>query len=98
MSNQNLARRAAVEIAFAGADITKSIRPYLESLTYTDNEADKADDLQIQLQDRDSIWMEKWLVEAIEAASAAKLKMDAVILRENWRGGRERRCAPMRGI
>ena len=86
MSNQNLARRAAVEIAFAGADITKSIRPYFESLTYTDNEADKADDLQIQLQDRDSIWMEKWLVEAIEAASAAKLKMDAVILRENWRG------------
>ncbi|MEY8420541.1 contractile injection system protein, VgrG/Pvc8 family [Oscillospiraceae bacterium 44-5] len=86
MSNQNLARRAAVEIAFAGVDITKSIRPYLESLTYTDNEADKADDLQIQLQDRDSIWMEKWLVEAIEAASAAKLNMDAVILRENWLG------------
>ena len=55
MSNQNLARRAAVEIAFAGADITKSIRPYFESLTYTDNEADKADDLQIQLQDRDSV-------------------------------------------
>lgn len=86
MSNQNLARRAAVEIAFAGVDITKSIRPYLESLTYTDNEADKADDMQIQLQDRDSIWMEKWLVEAIEAASAAKLNMDAVILRENWLG------------
>ena len=60
MSSQNLTRRAAVEIAFAGTDITKSIRLYLESLTYTDNEADKADDLQMQLQDRDSIWMEKW--------------------------------------
>ena len=58
----------------------------MEALIYTDNEADKADDLQIQLQDRDSIWMEKWLVEAIEAASAAKLNMDAVILRENWLG------------
>ena len=86
MSNQNLARRTAVEVAFSGVDITKSIRPYLKAFTYTDNEADKADDIQIQLHDRDSIWMEKWLVEAIEAASAAKLKMDAVIVRENWRG------------
>ena len=33
MSNQNLARRTAVEIAFAGADITKSIRPYLKAFT-----------------------------------------------------------------
>ena len=84
MSNQNLVRRTAVEVAFSGVDITKSIRPYLKAFTYTDNEADKADDIQIQLHDRDSIWMEKWLVEAIEAASAAKLKMDAVIVRENW--------------
>ncbi len=84
MSNQNLARRTAAEVAFGGTDITKSMRPYLKSITYTDNEADKADDLQIQLHDRDSIWMEKWLVEAIKAASAAKLKMDAVFVRENW--------------
>lgn len=86
MSNQNLARRTAVEVAFSGVDITKSICPYLKAFTYTDNEADKADDIQIQLHDRDSIWMEKWLMEAIEAVSAAKLKMDTVIVRENWRG------------
>lgn len=86
MSDRNLARRTAVEIAFAGVDITKSIRPYLKSFTYTDNEGDMADDIQIQLHDRDSIWLEKWLNEAIEAASAAKLKMDSVIVRENWRG------------
>lgn len=86
MSDRNLARRAAVEIAFDGADITSSIRPYLKSVTYTDNEADEADDLQIQLHDRDALWLEKWLNEAIDAASAAKLKMDAVIVRENWLG------------
>ena len=86
MSNQNLARRTAVEIAFSGVDITNSIRPYLKSVTYTDNEDGEADDLQIQLHDRDSIWLEKWLAEAIEAASAAKLKMDAAIVRENWLG------------
>lgn len=86
MSSPILARRTAVEIAFGGTDITSSIRPYLLSMTYTDNE-DKPDDLQIQLQDRDSIWMQAWLNEAIEAASAAKLAMDAVIVRENWHGG-----------
>jgi len=86
VSKKDLARRTAVEIAFAGTDITASIRPYLKAVTYTDNEADTADDLQIQLHDRDSIWLEKWLVEAIEAASAAKLKIDVVFIRENWLG------------
>ena len=87
MSNPNNARRTVVEVAFDGADITKSIRPYLISLSYLDNEEDETDELQIQVQDRDSVWMEKWLIEAIEAASAAKFKMEAVILRENWTGG-----------
>ncbi|WP_251315874.1 phage late control D family protein [Flintibacter muris] len=87
MSNKNNARRTAVEVAFDGADITKSIRPYLKSMTYVDNEEDETDELQIQVHDRDSIWLEKWLTDAIEAASAAKLKMDAVIVRENWTGG-----------
>lgn len=86
MSDRNLARRAAVTIAFAGTDITRSIQPYLKSMTYIDNEEDKADDLQIQLHDRESLWLEKWLNEAIDAASSAKLKMDAMIVRENWRG------------
>lgn len=85
MRYSGLARRTAVEIAFAGEDITASIRPYLLSVTYTDNEEEKTDDLQIRLEDRDSIWMEAWLQEAIEAASAAKLTIDAVLLRKNWK-------------
>ena len=84
MSNKDNARRTAAQIAFNKADITTSIGPYLKSMTYVDNEEDETDEIQIQVHDRDSIWMEKWLVEAIEAASAAKLKMDAVIVRENW--------------
>lgn len=70
MSSKDNARRTAVEIAFDGADITKSIRPYLRSMTYTDNEEDETDELQIQVHDRDSVWMEKWLSAAIEAASS----------------------------
>lgn len=69
MSDRNLARRAAVQVAFEGVDITSDIRPYLSSLTYTDNEDDQADDLQIKLHDRDSIWLTKWLNDAINAAS-----------------------------
>lgn len=71
MSDPNMARRTTVEIAFDCVDITESIRAYLESMVYTDNEENEADDLQLKLQDRASIWMEKWLNEAIDAASTA---------------------------
>ena len=65
MSNRNLARRTVAEIAFDGVDITRSIRPYLLSVSYTDNEEDETDDLQITLQDRGRIWTEQWLMDAI---------------------------------
>lgn len=59
MSNENLSRRTWVDITFQGANITNSIRPYLLSLTYTDNEDGEADDLQLRLQDRAQVWQEK---------------------------------------
>lgn len=70
MSNANLARRTAAEICFDGVDITKSVRPYLLSLTYTDNEEDEADDLQIKLEDRDGLWLCKWLNDMVQAAAS----------------------------
>ncbi len=70
MSNANLARRTAVEVAFDGVDISKSIRPYLLSLTYTDNEENEADDLQIKLQDRESLWLCQWLNDMVQAAAS----------------------------
>lgn len=71
MSQKDLARRTAVEIAFDGVDISSSIRPYLLSVTYVDNEEDAADDIQIKLQDRDNVWMEEWLAAAVDAAAVA---------------------------
>ena len=85
MSDANLARRTEVEISFDGTDITKDIRPYLKSLAYTDNEEGEADDLQLALQDRDGLWLESWLREAVEAAAAGRLAISASILRKNWR-------------
>ena len=86
MSDPNLARRAEMSVSFDGVDITADIKPYLLSLSYTDNEEGEADDLQLTLQDRDGLWLKNWLEEAVEAASAAKLKISASILRRNWRG------------
>ena len=65
-----MARRTVAEFAFAGVDITSSLRPYLLSATYTDNEEDETDDLQIKLQDRDGIWLTKWLNDAVQAAAS----------------------------
>ncbi len=53
-------------------DITKSIQPYLLSLQYTDSEEGEADDLQIVLQDRERLWMKKWIEPMIQAASSTR--------------------------
>ena len=85
MSDVNLARRAEINVSFQGTDISSSIRKSLVSLSYTDNESGNSDDLQIVLHDREQVWMENWLGEAIEGASAAKLKITAEIIRQNWK-------------
>ncbi len=71
MSDKNSARRTSVEVYFGGVDITNSIQPYFLSLSYIDNEEDVADDLQLNIQDRESVWLEKWLDVAIQAAAAS---------------------------
>lgn len=87
MSNPNAARRANVRIVFDGADITKDIVPYFLSLSYKDSEEDDSDSLQIDLQDRDSIWLQNWLEKAVSATAASKLKISATITPENWGAG-----------
>lgn len=87
MSNPDAARRVSVRIIFDGADITEDIAPYFRSLTYKDSEEDNSDTLQIDLQDRDSIWLQSWLEKAINATAASKLKISATITPENWGSG-----------
>ena len=67
MADRVLTRRTAVSITFDGTDITDDIRPYLLGIVYTDDEDDLADDLKIEVQDRDDVWLEHWLAEAVEA-------------------------------
>jgi len=70
MSNKDLARRTDAEIYFDGVDISDSLRKYLISLTYTDYEENETDDLQIEIEDRDDVWLSKWLNVAIQAAAS----------------------------
>lgn len=88
MSSKDSARRTDIMIHFAGVDISQRIRPYLLSMTYTDNEEDRTDDLQISLDDRDRTWL-RWLN---EKGNAKGVKVQAVIVQKNWDGtGRDRK-------
>lgn len=69
MNKTDVARHTTVGISFNGTDITNDIKPYFLSLSYTDCEEGETDDLQIKLQDRDGIWIEKWLNDAIGSVS-----------------------------
>lgn len=62
------ARKASLSVSFEGTDISAVVSKYLMSLSFTDNEEDEADDLQIKLQDRDGTWLQQWLQDFIESA------------------------------
>ena len=55
------ARRTVVRLTFDGVDISADINRYLQSLSYTDNEQDETDDLQLTLDDREGVWLGNWL-------------------------------------
>ena len=75
------ARRTVVRLTFAGVDISADINKHLLSLTYTDNEEDKTDDLQLSLDDREGVWLGKWL----NTPGASKgVEISAVIVQKNW--------------
>lgn len=55
------ARRTEIRLTFEGVDISADINKYLISLSYTDNEEDETDDLQLTLDDREGVWLNDWL-------------------------------------
>lgn len=42
-------------------DVSEDFSPFIESVNWTDNMSDKADDLTLKLEDRSGIWIESWL-------------------------------------
>lgn len=71
------ARQARLELSYNNKNITEDLTPYLESWSFTDNLSGQADDLQIDLMDREHLWMGSWLP---EKGAVVKGK----ILTENW--------------
>ncbi|GIQ69263.1 late control protein [Xylanibacillus composti] len=72
-------RKAQAHITYLGADITQDIAPFLMSMSYTDNGANRADDLSLTLADRDGRWHNMWMPENGD-------EIQAEIQLENWYG------------
>lgn len=66
MADNTLARQTKISVAFDGIDVSSTVNKYLMSLSYLDNEEDDADDLQIKLEDKGGVWLQKWLKDHIE--------------------------------
>jgi len=85
MSGKDLARRTVIAVHLDGVDISEDINNYLLSMTYTDNEGDKTDDLQISLDDREGIWLEDWLSGRSDSDTGTRgLIISAVIIQKNF--------------
>lgn len=73
-----IARKTRVIVKFEGADITAALENNLSSLSYTDNEEDAADDLQLSLEDREGKWLNDWLAQT----GGKGIKIEAKIIQE----------------
>jgi len=81
------ARRAEIILVYEGADISRDIAPFLISFSYTDNASDKADDLNITLEDREGKWRNPWF------PSKGDL-IRATIMTRNWHGPNQMESLP----
>lgn len=94
--NRDVARRAEASVSFNGINITDEINKNLISIDYTDNEEDEADDLQIKLADREHIWTDKWLNEALQ--KAATMVKSTVYASSSEQGGEVYKVTPAIGL
>lgn len=72
-----LARRADLVIDYQGIDITEDLKPYLTQFSYSDGEG-QADDININLMDREGKWHGPWLPGKHDVIKAS-------IVTKNWR-------------
>lgn len=61
MSAKNMARRVDIRLGFQNVKVPGNINQHLSSITYTDEEEDNADDIQLVFDDREDKWLGKWL-------------------------------------
>jgi phage protein D len=78
MADSGLARRVVLRLDLDGVDISADINKYLLSFSYTDNEEDKADDISVTIDDRDSEWIGAW------GDSLKGAELYAAVIQKNW--------------
>ena len=61
MSAKDMARRVELRLKFQNVKVPANINKYLSSLTFTDEDEDNADDLQLAFDDRERKWLGSWL-------------------------------------
>ena len=86
VNNSEFARRTEIVVKIDGVDVSADINKYLLSMTYTDHEEDKADDLRIEVDDREGRWL-VWLKEkpsSAQTVSTDEFKMGDVV---EFKGG-----------
>jgi len=70
-----------MRVRIKGVDVSENVNEYLQSATFTDNSEDDSDDLQLQLDDRDGVWLE-WLgKQGTEDVKGSKIS--AVMIQHN---------------
>ena len=60
-----------------GIDVTNELLPQLISLTYTDHDHGKADELSAEMHDRDGLWRGAWCPEHGDKAQLSIMGVDA---------------------
>ncbi len=63
MEAMNPVPASAFELSYNGRAITQDIAPYVVSATYTDHLTGEADSLDIELEDTDGRWLDRWYPE-----------------------------------
>ena len=56
-----MARRVELRLEFKNVSVPADINKYINSMTFTDEEEDNADDLQLSFDDREKCWLGNWL-------------------------------------
>ncbi len=69
-SSKERARRVSVAVKINGADISEDMGKYLLSLSYSDEQEGKTDDLSITIDDREGIWLQSWLNPAVSSKNS----------------------------
>lgn len=68
------ARNTSVKIFINSVDVTRDISPYLKALTFTDNLSEEADTLEIELVDKDRVFLGDWFPTLGNTLSATLVK------------------------